>query len=153
MQKPVNNTHATISILCLSAGLITISLSQAEGAPGLFLFVGGLLACVYGLTFLIRWGFQTATSKAATLQKDETGLAWIWTVAALSIIFCPFVYWAIGVPYNTVIETVTAQYTFTGVLASVFTFMRLMVSYLLTFALFGILFWAVVQSKARSMGA
>lgn len=87
------------------------------------------------------------------IKKDTEGLAWVWIVALVSIFFCPFANWMFGVPYQAMVDAVTAGYTFTGSVKFVFDFMQIMVSYLLTFALFGILFWAVVQSKARSYNA
>lgn len=142
-------TAASIAALIIGLSVVVVS-HNLSLALSLVAFLSGVAIAIAGLVnvFLV----YPKLCKVEKLAADDSGLAWIWIVAALSILFCPFVYWVIGVPYSYVIDTVTSSYSFTGVIASVFTFMRVMISYLLTFALLGILFWAVVQSKAQGLG-
>jgi hypothetical protein len=137
--------------LSIGGGLVAYSL-VLRSAVSMLLFLAGFVCMLMGLVNIVLWLQKNSKpSPVPTLGQNKTGVAWIWIAAGVSIIFCPFVYWVLGVPYSMVVETITASYTFTGVIADVFTFMRWMISYFLSFALFGILFWAVVQAKARSI--
>jgi hypothetical protein len=83
-------------------------------------------------------------------KNDQSGMAWVWVVAALSIVFTPFVYWAVGWPFDIVTTQMLSLYTLTGTMALAFTAVRIIISYLLGFCLFFVVIWSIVNAKSSA---
>jgi hypothetical protein len=67
------------------------------------------------------------------------------------VIVWPFVYWSIGMPYVTIDGFVTSSYNFTGFLANVFWFERVMIAALPAIGvLFPAVLWSVINAKAEA---
>ena len=76
----------------------------------------------------------------------------MWAVAALALIFCPIVYWAVGWPYEMIVNQLLQIHTFTGVMADSLTAVRVIISYLMVFVIFYVVIWAFVNSKTPQYG-
>jgi hypothetical protein len=143
MNKQTHRGLEDLTVLII--GLILILISQNIGEIGLLTI---LVGCV--LTAIPAFDIYLLTAEVSPFKKtraNRTGIAWVWAVAAISIAFMPFVYWAIGWPYDLVVTQVLSLYTFSGFMASALTAVRLIISYLLAFGLIFIVIWALVQSR------
>lgn len=84
--------------------------------------------------------------------RNERALAWQLIVGLLSICFMPFLYFPVSYAFDSVYNSVTAAYTFTGVTASAVTFAKVFVDYLLSLFLAFVVFWVLVNAKADPYG-
>ncbi len=117
-----------------------------EPVPGLLLFLlGAALICVavWDVYFTVL-GF----SPFKRLRNNRRGIAWVWITAALALAFMPFVYWAVGWPYDIVVTQITSVYTFTGTMGYALTAVRTVISYLMAFVLLFTVMWSWVNSKS-----
>jgi len=133
------------NFLLLAVGLICIVASQFAGLWG---FAAVLIGFTLSALPLYDFSMQIFRSdKVRKLKDDKSGVAWIWAVAGLAILFCPFVYWAIGYPYDMIVTHLTGMYTLTGTMALAWAASRVIISYILAFVLFFIMVWAWVNSR------
>ena len=144
-------TNIIVSLIGILLSLTLIALSS------IMFFEAAILCFTFGSTttaLLSIFLFQF-TKKYNTLQKfrnNRSGMAWIWAVALLAIIFLPLVYWAVGWPFDIVATQVQQLYTLTGTMAYAWIAVRALISYLLAFALFFIAIWAIVNAKSPGGG-
>jgi hypothetical protein len=115
----------------------------------LILVLGCTLAFLVAVDLLI---FLKKQSSFPKLKTDVSGMAWIWVVAGLAIVFTPFIYWAVGWPFDIVTTQMLSLYTLSGTMASAFTAVRLIISYLLAFCVFFIVIWSIVNAKSSAYG-
>jgi len=84
------------------------------------------------------------------LKTNKTGLAYVWGVAACTIIFFPIIYWVMTFLLDS-LETSTASiYTFSGVPLSAWTLVKVLVAATPIFILIIVMFWSAVNAKAQS---
>jgi hypothetical protein len=96
---------------------------------------------------------QAAEEKTiSSFLKDRMGLAWQLTVAGLSVIFMPFVYWPLSVAWEEIYTSITGMYTFTGAMAYAVTFAQILLSYLIAFFLVFCVYWVLVNAKNDPYG-
>lgn len=89
------------------------------------------------------------SGKKPSLKTNVSGIAWIWAVAGLTIVFTPFVYWAVSYPWNLLFTAITRQYTFTGIMGGALMFVSgIVITYLCTFVLLFVVIWSLVNAKA-----
>ena len=88
-----------------------------------------------------------------TLEKEKSGLAWIWIVRfGLTIPLCAVTYWALDYPFDIIAEVALGVYTFTGTMSYAWDTTRLMISYLLAFVVIFTILWIIQNSKTRAWG-
>jgi hypothetical protein len=134
-----------LNFILLICGLICIVSSQFMGIWGFaFILIGASTAALSLYDFSMQ---IFRSDKVRKLKDDKSGVAWIWAVAGLAILFCPFVYWAIGYPYDMIVTHLTGMYTLTGTMALAWAASRVIISYILAFVLFFIMVWAWVNSR------
>lgn len=83
------------------------------------------------------------------LWKDKKAIGWIWVVAAITLIFTPFLYWALGVALDQVFAWVDSNYTFSGAMASSYLIAKTIIQFLSVFCLLSVLIWSLINSKAK----
>ena len=85
-------------------------------------------------------------------RKNQSGLAWIWAVALLSLILMPIIYFPLSYVFDHLYATITGSYTFTGDTAYGLAAIKMIISFLLFIGVLIVINWAIVQSKASSYG-
>lgn len=135
--------------LLLDLALVTLGLTFTFIFSNLLTLLIGLALTILGCIDLCYSQFKPKRN----ILKDKKGIAWIWAVAICALVFMPFVYWAISMPYDAIMTYVDANYTFTGIMGDALLFGRVIVSYLLSFCLFSIVIWSIVNAKAERYGA
>ncbi len=68
----------------------------------------------------------------------------------MTVLLWPFVYYVIGMPYMTIDGFVTGSYAWSGFLANVFIFERVVIMALPAFILFALVIWSVVNAKVET---
>ena len=144
-------------------GLVVVAASMYVLNPFSYLVLtSGLILSLLGLGEVCLVLFQdwnpTHQVKAVNayfeqrqnLLKDNRGVAYIWAVVIIGIIFVPFTYQLIGQAWSAVFDWAFGIRAWDGTLLSAFTLTRVIVSFLPTFALFGFIFYAVVNAKASA---
>lgn len=127
--------------------LITVSAYLDPSTGLLSLIMGVMLSAVAAMD--ICFSISDAKISLKSFRDNKKGIAWVWVTAALSIGFCPFIYWAIGWPLDIVETQLLGVATYTGFMASVYTLLKLLASYLLAFVLLFTVIWSFVQAKSR----
>lgn len=112
----------------------------------------GYVTMLMGLTFAIMALLKTIVmvlhvDSVKKLAKDKRGVAWVWGVAGLAILFCPIVYWAIGYPFSIIEEQMLGMYTLTGNMALAWTAAKVFISYILALVLFFVMVWSFVNAR------
>lgn len=84
-------------------------------------------------------------------RRNNKGLAYVWGVAACTLVFFPVIFWIMSVLLDGVAASVLGAYTFLGVTASAWLLVKTLISALPVFTLLIVLLWASVNAKAQSM--
>jgi hypothetical protein len=145
--------RVVFDLVLVVVGLTLLAGSNLAGLNGLFLmFIGSAVSALmlYDLYAEITGFKLTSMLKVfSRFRKDNCAIAWVWGVAFLAILFCPFIYWVIGWPFDIVAEYIFGLYTFTGTMAVAWDAVRFLISYLLAFCLLASVVWALVNARSQ----
>lgn len=137
---------ASLAISSLIIIFFSMFIPHLEASLIAFLLGSGL--AFYGSTdFMLM-----VSNKKLSFRKNEKGVGWILAVAALSVVFTPFLYFFLAAPFDQLVTYFTGVYTFTGTTALVISAVRVLVSYLIIFTLINTVVWTIVTSKAENRG-
>ena len=153
MALSVGTLKQDILALVLGAVLLSISMFGVlfSGPAQLFVVMIGLalmfVATVDVTCTMFEW--HPKQKLQAFLSHKESGLAWIWIAGfALTIPFCAFIYWCLDYPFDIIVETVLADVTLTGTMASAWAATQVIISYLLAFVVIFSVLWVINNSKS-----
>jgi hypothetical protein len=115
---------------------------------GIWGFAYVLIGASLSVLPIYDFGVQLLHTKTVKkLSENKSGVAWIWAVAVLAIVFCPLVYWAVGYPFDIIATQMTGMYTLTGTMALAWSAARVVISYILAFVLFFVMVWSFVNAR------
>lgn len=83
-------------------------------------------------------------------RQNRSGLAYVWGVAACTLIFFPLIYWVLSVLLDDIAAITFATYAFTGAAQSAWLLCKALISALPTIVVFIVILWGAVNAKARS---
>jgi len=84
------------------------------------------------------------------LIKDNSAVAWVWTVILVSLFLYSIVWFSTGWAVIEVADSVESQYTFTGSAAYASEFIKNVFRYHPLLFLFGLGIWGYVNSQRRT---
>jgi len=115
--------------------------------------IGSIFLTVVGLVNFIVALYDLHIPKFfRRLNRDKRGIGWVWVVAAITLIFMPFIYWGIGSALDVVFIWIDASYVFTGTMSSAYVLIRAIIPLLSVFMLIGVVLWSVINAKASRYG-
>ena len=82
--------------------------------------------------------------------QNKSGLAAIWGIALMSLIFFPLIYWVMSVLLDNISETVFGLVTFSGVTASSWVLVKAVISALPVFVILIVVLWSAVNAKMQA---
>jgi len=82
-------------------------------------------------------------------KNDQRGIGWVIGMAVLAILFLPVIYFPLNYAWDQLYGIIIGQYTFTGTAAEAINVVQLIISYLMAFAMFTIVYWSIIQAKAK----
>ena len=84
-------------------------------------------------------------------RRNRSGLSYIWSVAACSLVFFPLLYWVLSVALDSTATIIFGMYTFSGITLSSWLLVKALISALPVFTILIVLLWSAVNAKASSM--
>lgn len=87
--------------------------------------------------------------KLKELQKDKSGILWIWAVCLLTIVIMSIAWFTLSWPAFMILDAILASYTFPPTARLAITLVSNVISWFLILMTIGLLFWAFVNSGRR----
>lgn len=83
-------------------------------------------------------------------RRNNKGLAYVWGVAACTIIFFPVIFWIMSVLLDNIAASVLGAYTFLGVTADAWLLVKTLIAALPVFVLVTVGLWSMVNAKSQA---